>query len=106
MGAQRHGEDPHPRPGPNPKLTLAGRLDGFVNGRPVTMLAEGRNITLVTGVRTLFALRRLWRSTVAPLRTALAVPNLRLLVRVGWFVTVELLPDPPLLARLALPRTG
>ncbi len=72
----------------------------------MTVLAEGRDVTLVSGVRTLFALRRLWRPAAAPLRTALAVANLRLLVRVGWFGTVELLPDPPLLARLTLPRTG
>ena len=29
MGAERHRKDPDPRPGPNPKVTLAGRLDGF-----------------------------------------------------------------------------
>lgn len=110
MGAQRHRKDPHPRPGPNPKLTLAGRLDGFVNGRPVSLVAHDDGITLVPGgvgtLLTLFRLRRSWRLVAGPLRRVLDRTNIRLYVRIGWFGRVQLLPDPGLIFRLTLPRTG
>ncbi len=76
-----------------------------MNGRPLSVTAEGRDITLVTrGVGTLLALRGCW-PVAPPLRAALAAANLRVLVRVGWFGRVELLPHPGLALRLILPRT-
>lgn len=84
---------------------MAGRLDASAGGRPVNVLAEG-NLVIVTvpGVRVLFALRR-WQAVMRPLRASFERAGLRLLVRVGWLGRFELLPNPGVLARLALPRT-
>lgn len=102
MGAERHREDPHLRPGPIPKLTLAGRLDGFVNGRPVSLVADGDTVTIVPGsTGTLLALMRMRRSW----RQVLVRTNIRLYIRVGWFGRVQLLPDTSPLLRLFLPTT-
>lgn len=109
MGAARHREDPHPRPGPNPKLTLAGRLDGFVNGRPVSLVADGDSVTLVPGgtstLLALMRLRRSWRHVAGWLRQVLVRTNIRLHVRVGWLGRVQLLPDTSPILRLFLPST-
>ena len=109
MGAQRYREDPNPRPGPNPKLTLAGRLDGFVNGRPVSLVAYGDTVTLVPGsTSTLLALMRLrqsWRHVSGSLRQVLARTNIRFYVRVGWFGRLQLYPYTSPLFRLFLPST-
>ena len=105
MGIERHAEDSHSGPGPTPKLIMAGRLDGFVDGRPVTLLADGGDLTLVSGsIRTLFGLRRMWRTVGGPLKTILAGLDIRLLVRVGLLGRLELLPNQSLLFRLILPR--
>ena len=105
MGLQRHAEGPHSGSGPTPKLTLAGRLDGSVDGRPVTLLADGRDLTLVSGsIRTLFRLRRMWGAVAGPLGTIFTQTDIRLFVRVGRLGRVELLPNPSLLFRLILPR--
>ncbi len=109
MGAERHREDPHPRPGPNPKLTLAGRLDGFVNGRPVSLVADGDTVTLVPGslgtLLALMRLRRSWRHVAVSLRQMVARTNIRLYVRVGWLGRAQLLPDTSPFLRLVLPST-
>lgn len=106
MGAQRHREDPHPRLGPNPKLTGAGRFDGFVNGRPVSLVVDGDDVTLVPGnfgtLLALLRLRRSWRIIARPLRTVLTRTNVRLSVRLGWFGRWQLLPDTNLFFRLIL----
>ena len=49
---------PKKRPGPaGPNLSLAFCLDGFANGRPVSVLANGRGLTLlVNNVSTLLTL--------------------------------------------------
>jgi hypothetical protein len=108
VGAERHREDPHPRPGPKPKLTLAGRLDGFVNGRPVSFIADGDRVTLVPGspgtLLALMRLRRTWHHVAGSLRQVLARTNIRLFVRVGWFGRVQLIPDTSPLLRLFLPK--
>ena len=105
MGLKRHAEDPYQRPGPTPKLILAGRLDGTVNGRPITLLADGGDLTLMCGsMRTLFGMRRMWGTVAQPLGRILAGTNIRLMVQVGWLGRVELLPNPSLLFRLVLPR--
>ena len=54
MGFERDDEDPHRAVESNPKLTLAGRLDGSIGGRPVNVIAEHRGLTLeVSDLRTL-----------------------------------------------------
>lgn len=90
-------------------MTLAGRLDGFFNGRPVSLVADVDTVTLVPGsIRTLLVLMRLrrsWRYVAGSLRQVLGRTNIRLYVRVGWLGRVELLLDPGLFYRLTPPRT-
>jgi hypothetical protein len=76
----------------------------------VSLVADGNDITLLPGgvrtLLTLFRLRRAWRSVAVPLRPVLDRTNIRLHVRVVWFGRVQLLPDPGLIFRLILPRSG
>ena len=46
MGSERDDEDPHRGRGSTPKLRLAGRIDGVVDGRPVSLIAERQNLVL------------------------------------------------------------
>ena len=105
MGSERNPEDSHKRLGPRPKLSLAGRLDGFADGRPVSLIAEERGLTLlVSNVSTLLTLRRSWLAVRDSLSALLQRTNVRLLARVSWLGTAEVLPRPKLLIRLLLPR--
>jgi hypothetical protein len=87
---------------------LAGRLDGILNGRPLSIVAEDHQVTLLPdGFGALFELikiRRSWRFVELPLGMALRRANIRLLVRLGWFGQLQLLPNPSFLLRLFLPR--
>ena len=104
MGFERDDEDPHRGTGATPKLTLAGRIDGTVDGWPVSLVAERRNLVLDVGrFRTLLTIRRGGRSTFSPIRSFLAWSDIRLLVRIGWLGSVEVLPNPSYLVRLMLP---
>lgn len=105
MGLEWGCEGPHGRSGPTPKLTVAGRIDGEVDGRPVSLTAERQTLVFsANSVRTLLTLRRSWRSMVQPLRALLTRSDVRLLVRVGWLGGVEVLPNPSYLVRRLLPR--
>ena len=105
MGPDWDAENPHERSEQKPKLSWAGRLDGHVNGRPVSLVVENRDLILVADkIRTLFTLRRSWRATVRPLRVLLERADVRLLVRVGWLGRMEVFPNPSFLIRLFLPR--
>ncbi len=106
MGPEWDCEDPHGRIGPTPKLTMAGRIDGEVDGRPVSLTAERQTLVFsAKSVRTLLKVRRSWRSMVQPLRALLTRSDVRLLVRVGWLGSVEVLPNPSYLVRRLLPRS-
>ena len=84
---------------------MAGRLDGYVNGRPVNVVAENRVLTLGVGkVTTLLTLRRSWQSFIQPLRAVLERAGIRLVVRTRWLGTVEVFPNPNRLLRLLLPK--
>ena len=82
---------------------MAGRLDGFLNGRPVSLVAQDGNVTLNSDLRSLLRLRRNWSSLVQPLLAILRREDIRLSVRVRWLVEVEVFPRPPHLVRLFLP---
>lgn len=106
MGPERLDDDPHGGSCETPKLTLAGRIDGTVDGRPIRILAARRDVIFEAGrLRTFLAARRGWRSTFLPLRALLARMEVRLLVRLGRFGTIELFPRPALLTRLMLPSS-
>jgi hypothetical protein len=105
VGPERDDEDPHPGPGPRPKLSLAGRLEGTIDGRPISLVTEGRDLLLRAGsLATLLALRKSWQATVPPLRALLQQGGFRLLARAPWLGKVELFPNPNFLVRLFLPR--
>jgi len=83
---------------------LAGRIDGKVDGRPVSLVVEGQNLILGVGHwRSLLTLRHT-RWILKLLRPFVARSDIRLLVRIGWLGSVEVLPDPAFLIRLILPR--
>ncbi len=106
MGPERDAQDPHQGSGQKPKLSLAGRLDGHVDGRPVSFVAENRDLTLSTSkISTLLTLRRSWQSTVQLLRAARERSEIRFMLRMRWFGKVEVFPKPNYMIRLLLPRT-
>jgi len=105
MGLEWDCENPDGGIGPAPKLTMAGRIDGEVDGRPVSLIAERQTLVFsAKSVRTLLTLRRSWRSMVQPLRALLTRSDVRLLVRVGWLGSAEVLPNPSYLVSRLLPR--
>jgi hypothetical protein len=76
-----------------------------VDGRPVSLVAEGRDLIFRAGdLATLLAPRRSWQATVHPLRALLQRGGIRLLAQVPWVGKVELFPNPNFLVRLFLPR--
>jgi len=106
MGTERNPQNPHPGSEQSPKLRLAGRLDGNVNGRPFSLIAEDRDVTFDAGqFRTLLTVRRSWLAAVQPLGEFLHRAGMRFLVRVPWFGKVEVFPNPHYLIRLILLRT-
>lgn len=105
METERNDEDPHGRFDPHPKLTLAGRIDGSIDGRPVTIVGEGAALELsIHDWRSLLTSTHSWRTIVEPLRALLTRSDIRFMVRIKWLGTVEVLPNPGLLVRLMLPH--
>jgi hypothetical protein len=83
---------------------LAGRLDGSINGRPVSMVASGGDLILgVSGPGTLFQLRRGWPVVRPFLLTLARWLDVRLLVQVGPFGRREVFPSPGFFLRRLLP---
>lgn len=104
MGSDWDHEDPHRGRGATPKLRPAGRIDGMVDGRPFSLVAERQDLVLTVGRwRTLLKIQRSWRSIIPPLRALLAQSDIRLFVRVKWLGRVEVHPNPRLLVRMLLP---
>lgn len=105
MGTQWDYEDPHCGPGQTPKLTLVGRLEGSLDGRPVSLVGENRDLTLrADDFRTLLTLRRWGNSASRPLFAALARADLRIFVRFGRIGAVEVFPNPTPLVGLIFKR--
>jgi hypothetical protein len=103
MGAARDHENPDERHGYVPKLILAGRLTGTLNGRPVVIEAGESGLLLsMPSVRSAWAARR----TVQPLLPALQMLkrlHVPLRLRIAGIVSVELLPNTSTLAKLFAP---
>jgi hypothetical protein len=79
---------------------LVGRLDGYLDGRPVSLVAENRDLTLsVDKLSSLLTLRRNWQS-VQPVLALLELADIRLLLRLGRLGSVLVFPRPNLLIRL------
>ena len=82
---------------------MVGRLNGSLAGRPVTLVAEDRGITLISdNFSSLLKLRRSWRIIFRPLLALLEREDIRLLVRVKWLGRIEVFPRPKYLVRLFL----
>lgn len=104
MGSERNDEDPNGGPGPTPKLRLAGQIDGLVDGRPVSLVAERQELVVtVARWRTLLTIRRSSRSLIRTVSEFVARTDLRLFVRIKWLGRVEVHPNPSLLVRMLLP---
>ena len=105
MDPKRNYEDQYRRSAPTPKLRLAGRIDGEIDGRPVRLITEKQSMILTMGsLRTLLSIRSSSRSFIQPLRAFLKRSDIRLLFRITWLGRVEVLPNPPFLVRMLLPR--
>ena len=103
MGAARDLENPHEGHGYFPKLILAGRLEGTLDGRPVVIEAGESGLLVSTSAfRTAWAARRTVGPLV-PLLQALKRFKVPLKIRIVGIVSVELLPNPSTLARLLAP---
>ena len=106
MGAARDLENPDEGHGHIPKLILAGRLTGSLDGRPVVIEADESGLLLnVPAFRTAWTARRTVRSLLGVLQT-LKRYNVPLRLRVAGLVTVELLPRPSTLATIVVPVLG
>ena len=104
MGLVGHDEDPYERFEQTPKLSLVGRLQGFVDGRPVTLDGLGRDVIVAVGFRTLFTLRRSWPTFWRLLSPFASCSDIRIMLRVGWLGTVEVFPETSRLIRVFIPR--
>jgi hypothetical protein len=98
VDSQRHDEDPHPRD-LLPKLILAGRLTGTLDGLPVSIDASDTGILAsLGGLGCLVPLLRS-ASQVRPLLGQLAAAGIPLTVRLAG-LTLPVLPRPHWLVRL------
>lgn len=102
MDPDGHDENPYQGTGQGPKLILVGRLEGSVDGRPVSIVANERDIAVACGITSLFSLRAAWRSFGPSLKPFLEQAGLRLLASAGWLGHLEVSPNPSVLVRLML----
>ena len=104
MGAAWNDENPDEGHGYVPKLIVAGRLTGTVDGRPVVIDADDSGL-VVTAV----TLRTAWASSrsvgsLLPVLGILKRHGIPLRLSIAGLVTLEVLPRPSALARIFVPR--
>ena len=105
MGSERDVESSHGGGWSAPKLILAGRIDGAVNGRPVILIAEGQTLLItVESWRTLLTVRRSLRFLILALPANLTQSGIRLFAGSKWLGSVAVYPNPSFLVRMLLPR--
>lgn len=84
---------------------LVGRLDGEIDGRPLSLVAKNGELVLaVDKLRTLLTLRRMWKVSLLPLRSVFERVGIRVLVRSRWFGLMEVFPKPHYLISFLIPR--
>lgn len=84
-------------------MSLAGRIDGEVGGRPMSLVAESQNLVVNLGsLRALWMIRRGSRAIIQPLRSFVARSDIRLFVGIKWWGRVEVYPNPSFLVRMLL----
>ncbi len=103
VGATRDHENPHKGHGYVPKLILAGRLTGVVDGRPVVISADESGLVVVaSSFRTVWESRRSVGSLL-PVLCTLKRHGVPLWLSIAGLVAVEVLPKPSLFARIFAP---
>ena len=101
MGAAR--DDENPDEGYAPKLILAGRLTGLLDGRPVVIEAGESGLLLsMSDFQTAWVARRTV-GTLLPVLQTLKRFQVPLRLRVAGIVSVELLPNTSTFAKLFSP---
>ena len=103
MGAARNHENQDKGHGYVPKLILAGRLTGTLDGRPVVISADESGLVVAAG-----SFRTVWESrrsvgSLLPVLCMLKRHGVPLRLSIAGLVTVELLPKPNVLARIFAP---
>ena len=100
MGAEWDSHNSYDRSATKPKVRLAGRFHGNVDGRPISLVAEDRDLIVEVGsLRTLFRIRRIWPVIFKSLQRFLRQYDIRLAVRLSWFGRIEVFPAPAFLMR-------
>jgi hypothetical protein len=103
VGAARNDEDSHPRRWYAPKLMVAGRLTGSLDGRPVVIDADDSGLVLsIAMFQSLWGMRRI-AGSVGPVLGLFKHHGIPVRVRVAGLVSVEVLPRPSALARFFVP---
>ncbi len=103
MDSDRDAEDSHARRGHVPKLSLVGRLDGTLDGRLVTFVADGESATLrFTSLLGALSLGRCWPNIRSLLR-GLVPSGFAVRVKLPGLPTATVFPRPSLFARLFMP---
>ena len=103
MGAERDPENPHEGYRYVPKLILAGRLTGTLDGRPVVIEAgESGLLVSFPAFQSAWAARRISGSMIPALQM-LKRFDIPLSLRVAELVTFELLPRPSGVIRFLAP---
>jgi len=106
MDPARHAEDPDKGYGQSPKLILAGRLTGTLDGRPVVISADNAGLTLdLSSLRSAWTLRKSG-GVVVPFVQFLNASHIPLRLRLFGGVSFDVLPKPGLLVRLFAPELG
>lgn len=104
VGSARDHEDQNERYGYVPKLMLAGRLVGTLDGRPVVIAADDSGLVVTAAAfQTAWAGRRSVRSLL-PVLGMLKRNGIPVRVSVGGLVSLEVLPSPNPLMRILMPE--
>ncbi len=103
MGSARHTEDSHAGHRHVPKLILAGRLTGTLDGRPVVISADDAGLTLdLSSLRSAWTLRK-YVGVGLPFLQLLKAAHIPLTLRLAGGVSVPVLPKAGWLVRLFAP---
>ncbi len=98
-----HVENPDAGHGYVPKLIMAGRLTGTLDGRPVVISANDAGVTLdLSTLRSAWSLRK-YDSVALPVLQYLKAAKIPLTLRLAGVVSVPVLPKAGLLVRLFAP---
>lgn len=106
MGCRWNFECANKGRGEQPKLTVAGRMEGSVFGRPVTIDASGKKISLqLPSLVVAWKLRRFVAELVRPTSaiSKLHAHALTVKVKVAAWPAIEVFPNPSLGLRFLVP---